>query len=244
MAASDIRQRILGAALASFLEDGYERTTIARVRERSGASNGSLFHHFPTKEALADALFVEAMASFQEGLWDLVRRKPRSLRAAVRGTIAHQLGWIEENADLARFLYMRGQLDWDSPAGSQVAALNRDLGAAFKEWMTPFVDAGEIRAMSMLTITAIVTGPGHSIAQRWLTGQLDARPSEFVDDLADSAWAGLRGSPVTSKGRRPAPASRGRVSLELLSNDGTLVAQGEATADLAPVAQASAPTGR
>ena len=68
MAATDTRRRILDAALACFLEDGYEQTAIARIRERSDTSNGALFHHFPSKEAIADSLYVYAIASFQEGL--------------------------------------------------------------------------------------------------------------------------------------------------------------------------------
>src|ERR1700682_1150197 len=181
MAATDTRRRILDAALACFLEEGYEQTTIARIRERSGASNGALFHHFASKEAVADALFVDAIASFHDGLWELVRRKPQSLRAAVRGTIAHQLRWVELNADLARFVYMRGHLDWDSPAASEVAALNSDIAAAFGDWMAPLVERGEIRVASILLISAIVNGPAHAIARRWLAGHLANAPTEFVD---------------------------------------------------------------
>ena len=135
----DTRTRILDTALACFIESGYEQTTIARIRERSGVSNGALFHHFATKEAIADALYVAAMASFQDGLWELLRRRPRSLRAAVSGTISHQLHWIEENEDRARFLYMRGHLDWDSPAGAQLQGLNRNLAEAYRDRMAPLV---------------------------------------------------------------------------------------------------------
>src|ERR1700730_10223007 len=111
---ADTGRRLHDAALACFLEAGYEQTTVARSRERSGVSNGTLFHRFPTKEAIADALYVESMMSFQDGLWRLLARQPRSLRAAVRGTIAHQLEWIEANVDRARFVYTRGTLDVDS----------------------------------------------------------------------------------------------------------------------------------
>src|SRR3979411_3144045 len=90
----DTRGRILDAALACFLEAGYEQTTVARIRERSGVSNGTLVHRSPTKEAVAAALYLESMASFQDGLARLLARQPRSLRAAVRGTIAHQAEWI------------------------------------------------------------------------------------------------------------------------------------------------------
>src|SRR5947209_17537147 len=108
--ATSVRTRILDSALACFIESGYEQTTIARIRERSDVTNGALFHHFPSKEAIADALYAEALTSFQEGLWELLRRRPRSVRSAVRGVVAHQLTWTEANQDRARFLYMRGHV--------------------------------------------------------------------------------------------------------------------------------------
>ena len=238
MAAPTTRDSILRAALDCFITDGFERTTTARIRERSGVSNGALFHHFKTKEDIADALFVDAMVSYQQGLWEIVRRKPRSLRAAVRAAIGHQLGWVEDHPDLARFVYMRGHLDWSTPAGAQVEALNRDLAGAFTGWMAPLVERGEIRPMSMLTVSAIVSGPAHAVARRWLAGHTEVKPREFTDELADAAWAGLRGRPVSARRRAPAGPRRGRVSLELVNSEGTVVAAGEATAELEPVANA------
>jgi AcrR family transcriptional regulator len=248
MALLDRRRRILESALACFLEDGYEQTTIARIRERSGVSNGALFHHFRSKDAIADALYVEAIDSFQEGLWQLVRRRPRSLRAAVHGTISHQLEWTEQHADRARFVYMRGHLDWDSPAGAEVAALNRDVAVAFREWMAPLVDRGEIRTTSMLVISAIVNGPAHALARRWLDGGIKGTLTAFVDELADAAWAGLRGKPVPARAAERVPrGSRttleprtGRVTLELVTEDGSVLAQGHATTELVPVRRSRA----
>jgi AcrR family transcriptional regulator len=232
------RGRILDAALACFVEDGYERASIVRIRERSGVSNGALFHHFHTKEALADALYVEAIASFQEGLWALLQTPARSLRTAVQKVLAHQLRWTEEHADLARFVYSRGHLEWDSPAAADVAALNRDLAAAFREWMSPWIDTGALRPMSMLLLSAIVSGPAHAIARRWLAGELERPPSAFVDDLSRAACAALSGEAVASlsaAGTTAAVATLppiGRVRLELLSDGGVVLAHGAATADL------------
>jgi len=234
MASTDTRRRILDAALACFIEDGYEQATIARIRQRSGTSNGALFHHFASKEAIADALYVEAIASFQDGLWGLLRSKPRSPRTMVRETIAHQLRWIEQHPDLARLVYLRGNLDWDSPAGAELLALNRDLVAAYRKWMAPLVDAGEIRPASVLVISAIVGGPAHAIARRWLAGQIASPPTAFVDELADAAWAGLRGTRVRTRTARHVPVV-GRLRLELIDDDGSVLAQGEATAQLRPL---------
>ena len=231
-AVMETRERILQAALGCFIEHGYEQTTIARIRERSGVSNGALFHHFPTKEAIADALYVDAMGSFQQGLWQLLRRRPRSLRGGVRGTISHQLRWVQQNEDRARLLYMRGHLDWDSPAGAQLEELNDALAAAYRDWMAPLLLAGEIRPMSMLMLTAIVTGPAHAIARRWLAGHLQGSLPAYAEELADAACAALSGTPASSEPRPQPPPGRGRIRLELISEDGSVLADGEATAEL------------
>jgi AcrR family transcriptional regulator len=231
---TDTRARVLDAALACFVDSGYEQTTIALIRERSGVSNGALFHHFATKEAIADALYVDAMASFQEGLWELLRRRPRSLRVAVRDGISHQLHWIEDNEARARFLYMRGHLDWDSPAGAQLHELNRKLAAAYRDWMALLVERGQIRPMSMLMVTAVVTGPVHAIARRWLAGQLSSPLHAYLDELADAACAALSGRPASSRRQPPSVARHGHIRLQLVSDDGRVIADGEATAELRP----------
>jgi AcrR family transcriptional regulator len=232
MAPTDTRQRILDAALACFTEDGYEQTTIARIRQRSGTSNGALFHHFATKEAIADALYVAAIASFQQGLWELLARQPDSLRAAVRTAIGHQLRWTQEHPDLARFVYLRGHPSSGSAGGAELNQLNRELAAAFRQWMAPLAERGEIRPTSMLVITAIVGGPAHAIARRWLAGHVSAPLTSFTDELADAAWAGLRGTQVRTRPAVQPPATNSRVTIELLSADGAVVGQGQVSAPL------------
>jgi len=238
----DTRIRILDAALACFLETGYEQATVARIRERSGVSNGTLFHRFPTKEAIADALYVESMESFQDGLWRMLARRPRSLRAAVRGTIAHQVEWIEANVDRARFVYTRGTLDVDSPDRTELEEMNRKLAAAYQAWLAPLIERGRVRPMSMLMLNAIVTGPTHSIARRWLAGQVTTPLHAYVDELADAACAALSGTPARARHTAPLLARHGRIRLELISDDGDLIGQGEATAEIVAPAAAKPST--
>jgi len=56
MTKNDTRRRITDVALECFLADGYVQATIARIRQRSGPSNGAVFHHLPSKEAIAHPL--------------------------------------------------------------------------------------------------------------------------------------------------------------------------------------------
>jgi len=97
--------------------------------------------------------------------------------------------------------------------------------------MAPLVDSGAVRVTSMLMVTALVNGPAHAIARRWLSGQLDSSPLAFAEELADGACAALAGTRVRRRRESPA-AGRARLTLELLSEDGELLAHGAAIAEL------------
>jgi AcrR family transcriptional regulator len=53
------REHLLAVATALFAEHGYEATSIDAVLQQSGASRGSLYHHFKGKDALFEAVLEE-----------------------------------------------------------------------------------------------------------------------------------------------------------------------------------------
>ncbi len=56
------RERIVLAARELFGERGYEQTSIEAVLEASGVARGALYHHFPGKTALFDAVLEQVVA--------------------------------------------------------------------------------------------------------------------------------------------------------------------------------------
>lgn len=59
------RQQIIQAALEEFAEAGYDRTTMDAIAVRAKVAKGSLYYHFPSKEALFTALFEERAERLQ-----------------------------------------------------------------------------------------------------------------------------------------------------------------------------------
>ena len=51
------RARLIDIAADLFGRRGYEVTSIEEVLERAGVSKGALYHHFPSKEALFEAVY-------------------------------------------------------------------------------------------------------------------------------------------------------------------------------------------
>ena len=55
---ASVRDDLLAAGLAVFDRVGFEAATVAAIRARARASNGSFFHAFGSKKELAGALFL------------------------------------------------------------------------------------------------------------------------------------------------------------------------------------------
>ncbi|WP_054815468.1 TetR/AcrR family transcriptional regulator [Nocardia arizonensis] len=62
-----MRTRLLEAAVASLVEEGYAGTTTLAVQKRAGVPRGTLQHHFPTRSALfAGAVEYVAAQRFEQ----------------------------------------------------------------------------------------------------------------------------------------------------------------------------------
>jgi len=60
------RERLLAAARRLFGERGYEATSIEAVLAASGVARGALYHHFPSKAELFDAVLVDVLVEIAE----------------------------------------------------------------------------------------------------------------------------------------------------------------------------------
>lgn len=80
------RQTIIDAAVELFGEVGYGNTGLNDIFARAQVTKGAFYYHFPTKQSVAEAIFEQADARFQEALADLVSSSPPALEYLVRLT--------------------------------------------------------------------------------------------------------------------------------------------------------------
>src|SRR5919198_927978 len=102
-ATSARREAILGAALRLFVRKGFANTSIEELKRDSGASVGSIYHHFGGKEGVAAALYIEALRDYQNSLLALVAARPKA-REGIEGFVRHHLHWVATHPDEARYL--------------------------------------------------------------------------------------------------------------------------------------------
>lgn len=118
-----VRQRLLDCAAHILVERGLAELTVQAVAEAAGVTKGGLMHHFPSKQRLIEAVFVELL---------------RGLDAEMDASMA------EESTEYGCFTraYVRSVFHVQSPAGPDAfAALSISmvtdpgLRRAYGEWL-------------------------------------------------------------------------------------------------------------
>jgi AcrR family transcriptional regulator len=185
------RDAILEAARECFEEHGYAATTIELIAARSGASNGSIYHHFGAKDGILAALYTSALASYQDELLGLLREHDADAEGGIRGAVVHHLAWVEAHPHETRTLFEHRQALEHTPRAGELRAQNRRALAEAGAWLQRHVDAGAIRDLGPAA-AAVWSGPAQLVARDWIAGRLRGKPSALAEELAEAAWRSFR----------------------------------------------------
>ncbi|MEX2194569.1 MAG: TetR/AcrR family transcriptional regulator [Thermoleophilaceae bacterium] len=186
------RDAILRAALQCFTERGYGATTMAQVGRRSGASIGSMYHHFGGKEQLAAALYVEGMHDYQRGAAAALAQSPGA-EGGVRALVRHHVAWVVEDPRRARFLLGSRPAEVAEATAGPLRGMNRAFFRAVRAWLDPHVESGRIRGLPFEVHYAVLLGPSQELARLWLAGRTDTDPESAAEHLARAAWNAVKG---------------------------------------------------
>jgi AcrR family transcriptional regulator len=107
------QKKVLQASLELFASQGFEATTSQQIAKRAGVSVGSVYHTFPTKQAI----LVAVLAPIFEGTMDTVANQFNdntfgkgfeSVEELVKVTIADRFYFADKNLNVIRL--MLGQM--------------------------------------------------------------------------------------------------------------------------------------
>jgi len=191
IATSTRQDAILHAALRLFNRHGFAATSIDDLRKASGASVGSIYHHFGGKEGVAAELYVRALRRYQEGVLELVRSNPAA-REGIDGLVHHYLGWVAEHTDEASYLLAMRSAEVLLASKKRVRTLNRDFFREVFSWLEEQAEAGRIRKVPRHLYFPLVIGPSQELVREWLEGRVDQDLEDAADLLADAAWYSIR----------------------------------------------------
>ena len=183
-------QRILAAALPLFLAHGYAGASLEQVRREAGVSNGSLYHHFPRRADLAARLFNKGMRDCQQVILQAVTADEPADRV-VRAVVTELLCWVEEHADVARWIFSDLPDEVLLAAEPELSQTSRGYAVVVGDWLARQSRRGAVIEGSFAVRHALWLGPAQEFARHWLRGRSRQRPTEAATDLAGGAWRAL-----------------------------------------------------
>ena len=188
---SATRQRVLDAAAAICAASGANSLSIAGLTDESGVSNGSIYHHFGSRDGVIASLVLDAFSSYQEGLLSLLDEHQEDAQGGVESMVRYHLGWMEANPDLAKLLVDQRDHVAEGPEGGRLRDQNRQFFREVKAWLDGRAAAGQIEEVSIDLAHALVFAPAQELSRHWLSGRLKEKPGSHADRLASAAWAAM-----------------------------------------------------
>lgn len=177
-----------------------EAVTVAEIREAAGVSNGSFFHHFPSKDALAGALYLDALRAYHERIEGVLVTGPPA-RVGVKAAIDAHLDWVATQRALSRLLFERERAQWMASIRDDQIAENRRFARSLDSWREELVATGQIVDVDVEMLIALIVGPAQIFCRGWLAGRTEDDPHERSASLVEAALRAL-GADDEGPGRR------------------------------------------
>lgn len=99
------RQRIIDAAYALFLEQGYHGTSMRQIAEAAGLTLGGVYNHFDGKESIWEAVFM-ANHPYQRILPVVLAAEGESVAGFIRSAATDIVAELERHNDLLNLMFI------------------------------------------------------------------------------------------------------------------------------------------
>jgi AcrR family transcriptional regulator len=185
-----VREELLAAGLAVFDRTGFEGATVAAIRARARASNGSFFHVFASKKELAGALFLEVLRNYHAAVLAALAPGLGAAEGIDRLIRAH-LDWVVTSRREARYLFEISRSEWGEDVRDAQRAQNARLLDGIERWRAPLLARGELLPMGAGMFASQLIGPAQVFCRAYLSGRDRADPRGEADTLVSCAIRAL-----------------------------------------------------
>ncbi|WP_420644780.1 TetR/AcrR family transcriptional regulator [Candidatus Leptofilum sp.] len=181
------RAAILAATLELVGEKGVTAVTMSDICARSGASVGSVYHHFKDREGVLYGLYKDCFDDCFSQLRTAVVATTEA-KSGIKTLVHTYLDWVAANPVRAAFIYEASQGTLLRSYQADILAFKGAFYADIFAWMLPFVESGELLRLPPWAYDAIIMGPAHEFARRWLGGMQELAFEEAKNIIATAVW--------------------------------------------------------
>jgi len=185
---NELRDQVLETALDLFTKHGYFNTSIHDIRRAAGVSTGAIYHHFHNKETLAKSLYDSLVTYMEEAITAACEGQTGCLPRS-HAIIARLFELAVNEPKMMQFVLLaqhREFLPEEPPiCSSQPFQIMRRV-------VEDGMAHGEVRQMEPWVAATAMFGGALRMMNLQLDGALGRPLPEFLDDVVDCAWRGIR----------------------------------------------------
>ena len=187
------REKVLEAATELVVELGHENVSMKDLVERSGVSNGSIFHHFGSKDGVLEEIFArerrEYLSFISRATLEYDGDPCDAVAAASAAAIIYQARDPQRHFRLisqfshSEWLYQKRQM-WNDLAG--------DIERPVVEWAMPHLATGRLPMLPPAMIQSLLLGSAELICHQWRAGRIGGKLEDHAPTVAQFVGAGLK----------------------------------------------------
>ncbi|RAT97109.1 TetR/AcrR family transcriptional regulator [Brevibacillus sp. Leaf182] len=182
------RELIMNAALALFVERGFDGTTVPMISEKAGVGAGTIYRYFENKEALVNSLYQKYVGEFLEGLQDGYPRTSDDIREQFRYIAKQTIRYSKSN--LSALLFVDSHTN-----GHYLDEASRDAYMKMRKFLCEFIEKGQknkvIRPLPADALIAIIDGAFIALYKCIMAGEIEETP-ELLAGVEEACWDAIR----------------------------------------------------
>lgn len=185
--AAERRQQLLDVALDVFSRKGFHEASMNDIADAAGVTKPVLYQHFRSKREL----YLELLREMGDRLGEAVGKATASAagpRQQVEAGFEAYFRWVTENQGGFQVLFA-GDTRRDREFVAEVLKVETEIADAIAQLIV--VDGLSEERRRLLAYG--IVGISETTSRHWLADDLDLGPAELAAQVAELAWAGLRG---------------------------------------------------
>jgi TetR/AcrR family acrAB operon transcriptional repressor len=171
-------QRILDAAAGLFVHYGYDKTPVSDIAREAGVSQGTIYLHFESKDALFEALLIRELRIFAETWFERIEADP--MGGLIAGMYKNMLYALDSSAFMSA-VYKQDRRIFGSYLRKPDNFFRKQPQATRHDFLKLMQDAGAIRQDIDLKVTAHIM----NILAYGMVGMDEIMDSENIPPIDD-----------------------------------------------------------
>ncbi|MEV3857538.1 TetR/AcrR family transcriptional regulator [Streptomyces sp. NPDC050095] len=184
---AETSDRLLDAALRVYADTGEQGVTVHALTQASGASPGSLYHHFGSVDGLMNELLMRWLGRLLGELGPCLA-PARTACAGIRALTRAYLAFITEHPDAARLLHSSRADRLTMAQAQQLRDAQEARLSPLTGWLRHHVASGELAALPEPLLESMILGPVIAVARSWLAGVRDIDLDQAARVLPERIW--------------------------------------------------------